>query len=379
MSESTLWKQLEPDIKRTVLIIIGEGERRSKFERIAAKLTAGMDKPLQKIKAVHDWIILNTAYDYDNYLNGTIPDDSYSAEGVFKHRTAVCSGYAKATCALLNLAGVECIYVSNNCHAWNMVVLEDKWYHLDVTHDDSTPDRPGRINYDFFLLSTETITKTKSHENIPSKYPCANQDWFDTANDIGGMPVVRDLKSFGGAISSCLAPGGPQQIYAWKIKVEDAIDVLQRDPRKVKYTYSVRKEIGIIRLNMVKQKTIDRDYFRLWAVIPDNPCFTVREQDLSTCKLNRQSMKVFKALEDGNFTPLYKYFPIDNSSMAEFYKKDGYWMVKGKDIDTRNYLLLDDVRINSMGLMLKTGSKITLFSQAENRRLYEAALFIDEA
>jgi hypothetical protein len=33
----------------------------------------------EKLKAVHDYIVLNTAYDYDNYKNDTVPEESYTA------------------------------------------------------------------------------------------------------------------------------------------------------------------------------------------------------------------------------------------------------------------------------------------------------------
>lgn len=116
----------------------------------------------EKVKALHDYVVLNTAYDYDNYLNGTIPDASYTEYGILVLHTGVCQGYAVTMKMLLDLAGVENYYISgtNNegaGHAWNIVVVDGVYYHLDATWDDPVPNEPGYIGYTYFLIPDEEM------------------------------------------------------------------------------------------------------------------------------------------------------------------------------------------------------------------------------
>ena len=40
----------------------------------------------EKIKAIHDYIVVNTVYDQENLENNSIPDIDYTAKGVFENR-----------------------------------------------------------------------------------------------------------------------------------------------------------------------------------------------------------------------------------------------------------------------------------------------------
>jgi hypothetical protein len=42
-------------------------------------------------------------------------------------------------------------------HAWNMVKLDGKYYHVDVTFDDPARDNIGSVRHDYFLVSDDTI------------------------------------------------------------------------------------------------------------------------------------------------------------------------------------------------------------------------------
>ena len=124
--------------------------------------------PYEQELAVHDYIVLNCEYDYDNYLNDTIPDVSYSAEGVFVNRTAVCAGYTEAFQLCMDILGIPCIEVSGmaynsgeegGLHGWNAVQLEGEWYMVDVTWDDPVPDREGRVYHTYFNVTDEYLKK----------------------------------------------------------------------------------------------------------------------------------------------------------------------------------------------------------------------------
>ena len=101
-------------------------------------------------------------------LTPTIPDDLRSVYGVFVNKKSVCAGYAKAFQLLLNLCGIESVYVCSATHAWNIVKLEGDWYHFDVTWGDGSNTKkedsnPNRLSYDYFCMTTEEVLRLPSH------------------------------------------------------------------------------------------------------------------------------------------------------------------------------------------------------------------------
>lgn len=134
------------------------------FEEVKKATSIGVSDSMndfEKAKAIHDYIVLNTSYDYDNYLLNKIPFDSYSVYGVLVKRRAVCEGYAKTYNMLLREVGIESYYVSGKGngkpHAWNYVVINGTGYHVDTTWDDPVPDRAGYVRHKYFMLSDDEI------------------------------------------------------------------------------------------------------------------------------------------------------------------------------------------------------------------------------
>lgn len=61
-------------------------------------------------------------------------------------------------------------------HAWNVVRLDKKYYHLDCTFDLSLGN-PEEIRYDYFLLSDKQIFR--DHERLVWRVPaCEDADRF---------------------------------------------------------------------------------------------------------------------------------------------------------------------------------------------------------
>lgn len=145
-------------------------------ERVAAQVvTAGMSD-YDIAKALHDYLVLNCAYDYDNYLRNTIPSESYTAAGALLEGTAVCSGYAKAYQLLMQEAGIPCEYVigyAGGGHAWNVVQIGGAWYHVDTTWDDPVPDKAGYVRYDYFLKSDSYMRRNR-HTSWTASHTCTS-------------------------------------------------------------------------------------------------------------------------------------------------------------------------------------------------------------
>ncbi|MHC1685993.1 MAG: transglutaminase domain-containing protein [Clostridiaceae bacterium] len=138
----------------------------SKVEEIASEIIKPGMSNIEKEQAIHDYIVNNTSYDYDNYIKETVPEDSYNAYGVFFNKVAVCEGYAEAVYRLLNEAGIENTVItgiSNGVdHAWNLVNIDGKYYHLDATYNDPINSTTNILSYQYFNLTDEEISKDHS-------------------------------------------------------------------------------------------------------------------------------------------------------------------------------------------------------------------------
>lgn len=139
---------------------------------------------LEKVKAIHDWIVMNVVYDEDLlskvYLN---PDDlnkyiGFHLEGVFLDNKAVCEGISKAVTVMCNIEGIPCVtvegYQAENPngvgHAWNKVYIDGKWYILDVTSDGTIIRGEYEVlSYKYFLINESEYSKkytAKTRTNI---------------------------------------------------------------------------------------------------------------------------------------------------------------------------------------------------------------------
>ena len=113
----------------------------------------------EKIRVIHDYIIDHTEYDklkYDNKQDNTYK--SNTAYGVLIQGYGTCNGYADAMAIFLNKLNIINYKISNDDHIWNLVYLDGKWYHLDLTWDDPISDiSVSRDTY--FLIDTKTLEK----------------------------------------------------------------------------------------------------------------------------------------------------------------------------------------------------------------------------
>ena len=109
---------------------------------LAEEITRGLSTPMEKARAMHDWVAQNVAYDVEKYLNGTFePDDG--ALKTLATRKGVCQDYAYLTAALLRAAGIKARIASGEAngyggwggHAWTEAWVDDRWLIMDTTWD----------------------------------------------------------------------------------------------------------------------------------------------------------------------------------------------------------------------------------------------------
>ena len=129
-----------------------------------------------KERYLHDYLTKHVTY---YKVNG---DRSiFTAAGALLNGRAVCEGIAKAFQLLCDRCGIPCMYVfgeANNrkqggigAHAWNIVMLQGDYYHVDVTWDGgSVLGEPA--GYAYFNLPDWDIAK--SHRWNRSLTPACN-------------------------------------------------------------------------------------------------------------------------------------------------------------------------------------------------------------
>ncbi len=129
----------------------------SQFETTAQAVIAEaqqMGSDYERLKYIHDWIVNNTSYSN----NGTASRNE--ADGPVVYGQAVCEGYSKAFMYFAQSLGYECVCVAGYAdgdHMWNMVKVEDTWYHVDVTWDDPISSSGPTLRYNYFLVGDSTI------------------------------------------------------------------------------------------------------------------------------------------------------------------------------------------------------------------------------
>jgi len=135
------------------------------------------------VKYLYEWLINHTEYDRTVENNQNICS-------VFLQGRSVCQGYAKAMQYMLQKAGIQCLLVTGftnaERHGWNLVRVNGEYYYLDPTWGDASYASGGTsdiaesfapaINYDYFLVTTDEITRTHSIEKVVELPQCTAMD-----------------------------------------------------------------------------------------------------------------------------------------------------------------------------------------------------------
>ncbi|OCS90430.1 transglutaminase domain-containing protein [Caryophanon latum] len=139
-------------------------------KNVSAELFKKDMTEFEKVKAAYDYIILNTKYGKTNTQGFGKGHSPYS---IVKEGVGVCQAYALLFQRLMDEAGIESKYIIGERvagktadgkivkegHAWNVVTIDDKTYHIDATHGDPIGSHLSEdfISYQTFLLSEQKI------------------------------------------------------------------------------------------------------------------------------------------------------------------------------------------------------------------------------
>lgn len=156
----------------------------------AVTQTNGLTDPVEIALVLHDWLVTNCEYNWTVATVGGKPGNSsdpyvrsgmpWNAYGALVKGDAVCQGYALAYKYLLGLKGIDSMLVTASetmNHAWNGVLINGKWYHVDVTWDDpAPPDKAGYCGHTYFLLSDTSFPNSDHHGWDKTAFPFSCDD-----------------------------------------------------------------------------------------------------------------------------------------------------------------------------------------------------------
>lgn len=142
------------------------------------QMPQGMDQYGQ-VKYIYEYVISNTEYELYSENNQNICS-------VFINGKSVCQGYAKAAQYLLRELGFEITLAAGkvengDLHTWNLVRVDGDYYYMDPTwgdagylnqDSDQSQENIQPVNYEYFLITTEQLSKTHIIDNIAPLPAC---------------------------------------------------------------------------------------------------------------------------------------------------------------------------------------------------------------
>lgn len=171
---------------------------KAETEKLKAQIDKTVNSYLKEVSddmsayevALHFHVKLINALDYDTVFLKQEKDDEEGIDyirticGPFLNKAAVCAGYARAFQYLMQKCGIECTMVTGvatndtgaaESHAWNLVKIDNEYYYIDTTWDDSSDTiqevKKLQIGFSYFCVTTEEILRTRKFKDMPHMPP----------------------------------------------------------------------------------------------------------------------------------------------------------------------------------------------------------------
>ena len=155
-------------------------------------------------RKAHNYLIRNIEYDYDALQNPDAYPESFTIQGIFERKRAVCEGISKAFKLLCDRAGAGNVYVVEGTssregfgnsipHAWNIVEFGAAYSHVDVTWDLGSSKVCRHNRYDYFMIPDEWI---KTDHTYKSNYQCHTCEQSYFVQQYSLITGTRTLKEF---------------------------------------------------------------------------------------------------------------------------------------------------------------------------------------
>ena len=206
------------------------------------------------VRYLYERLIDHTEYD-------RTAENNQNIRSVFLQGRSVCQGYAKAMQYMLQKAGIQCVLVTGftngERHGWDLVRVNGEYYYLDPTWGDASYASGGTesaldgfvppINYDYFLVTTDEITRTHSIEKVVELPLCTAVDdnyfvreglFFDSY-DAARLALVfgsEATREAGYVTLKCGSSEAYEQMMRTLIESQAVFDFVDRQGESIAYT-----------------------------------------------------------------------------------------------------------------------------------------------
>ena len=151
------------------------------FNDVASSIISGANgSDYDKEKYVHDRLA-----EMNDYRFNSLDQSAYSA---LIGGETICAGYSKAFSYILTQMGIPCYVCAGSAggpHGWNIVCLDGEYYNVDITWDDTEPNRI--CNYDYFNKSDSDYGYTHIRQDLSVYLPPCNGEQYKNLE-----PEVKD-------------------------------------------------------------------------------------------------------------------------------------------------------------------------------------------
>lgn len=146
----------------------------AEVKKILPKIIKKNATQIDKIKAVHDYIVLNSSY------SSKTKNSQYITYTLLTEKKGVCQAYALLMLKMFEELKIEAKYVkgysNNERHAWILAKVDKEWYHIDPTWNDPIGNKADEVRYKYFMLTDKQIATT--HSWVKAEYPVAKSEKY---------------------------------------------------------------------------------------------------------------------------------------------------------------------------------------------------------
>jgi len=289
-------------------------------DNIREKFNITGDTTAEKLQSIQQNLAFNIVYDKTTENCG-------SMYGAIVEGKAKCDGYSQAFQFICKALDIPCVTLTGDVntegrHAWNTVQMDNgKWYYVDVTWDD--PKCPEMVEYDYFLIGSETSTPTGTF----SKNRTVDHD-------------------FGITVSSTAYTFDPYPNGFWMDYFSAGYDTLSKKELKNEYYYWNLHGVQI-RIDETARKALvsamlhnSSEYWHV-SVRTYKSSTPVESTDLKDYEI-RMYFDDYRItdLNSQGLNGLIKFVPPASSSepdyVPEYYSLDGISLDKGGSLDLKN-------------------------------------------
>lgn len=131
-------------------------------ENMAKSIVEGFPSDVSELEL--EKIIYQYVMDYMEY-EVVYTDAAAPGYNALMNHKGVCGDYAELFCLLSNHAGIEAYVCNSDTHAWNIVKIDDRYYHCDSLWDEPEEE------WIYFNVSGEYIRSIPDHMYDVKRYP----------------------------------------------------------------------------------------------------------------------------------------------------------------------------------------------------------------